>query len=300
MGDPPLTTADAQGMNQKITKDGVDSGVVYDVLENLLAREVSVQVMLDSGLGKTVKSQRKHADPKVAGAAEKLTAKWKDIVAKEQQKKATPAKSAEKKEGKGAPAHTAGSSEKKDERKKEEARKEDKKVAANAKPPDEKRGKVVALFAKALVDPNTPKGETALQELAINMEKVLYEHFKDADDAYTLQVKSVKFNLVDPKNKDFRRLVLTGEIPVDCIPTLNSTQMAGREKIEMKKANWEAATFQDQMFITAQNLGSASDMFQCKKCKKKECTFYQKQTRSSDEPMTVFITCKACGHEWRE
>jgi transcription elongation factor S-II len=54
------------------------------------------------------------------------------------------------------------------------------------------------------------------------------------------------------------------------------------------------------MFITAKNLGATSDMFQCGKCKKRECTFYQKQTRSADEPMTVFITCKACGHEWRD
>jgi len=28
--------------------------------------------------------------------------------------------------------------------------------------------------------------------------------------------------------------------------------------------------------------------------------FYQKQTRSADEPMTVFITCKNCGNEWRD
>jgi len=299
MGDPPLTTADAEEMRKKICKDGVDSQVVCDVLENLLAREVSVQVMLESGLGKTIKIQRKHTDSKVAEVAEKLTAKWKEIVAKEQKKKTTPAKVEAKKEGRGAPTPSTGSIEKREEQKKEEAKKENNKAAPSAKPSDDKRGKVVALFAKALVDPSMPKDEATLQQLAIDIEKVLHEHFKETNDAYTLQAKSIKFNLVDPKNKDFRKLVVTGEIPVYCMPTLNSTQMAGREKIEMKKANWEAATFQDQMFITAKNLGSASDMFECKKCKKK-CTFYQKQTRSSDEPMTVFITCKACGHEWRE
>ena len=38
------------------------------------------------------------------------------------------------------------------------------------------------------------------------------------------------------------------------------------------------------MFITAKNLGATSDMFQCGKCKKRECTFYQKQTRLAHPP----------------
>jgi len=46
-----------------------------------------------------------------------------------------------------------------------------------------------------------------------------------------------------------------------------------------------------QLFITAGNLGAESDMFKCSKCKQKRTTFYQKQTRSADEPMTVHIQC---------
>ena len=57
---------------------------------------------------------------------------------------------------------------------------------------------------------------------------------------------------------------------------------------------------QDKLFITASNLGAESDMFKCAKCKTSRTTFYQKQTRSADEPMTVFITCRNCGHEWRD
>ena len=57
---------------------------------------------------------------------------------------------------------------------------------------------------------------------------------------------------------------------------------------------------QDKLYITASNLGAESDMFKCAKCKTSRTTFYQKQTRSADEPMTVFITCRNCGHEWRD
>ena len=38
----------------------------------------------------------------------------------------------------------------------------------------------------------------------------------------------------------------------------------------------------------------------CKKCGGDRTTHYQKQMRSSDEPMTVFITCLTCGNRWRK
>ena len=37
-------------------------------------------------------------------------------------------------------------------------------------------------------------------------------------------------------------------------------------------------------------------MFSCGKCKSKECTYTQLQTRSADEPMTTFVYCMACGN----
>lgn len=45
--------------------------------------------------------------------------------------------------------------------------------------------------------------------------------------------------------------------------------------------------------------GTPTDEFTCSKCKKNKTVYYQKQTRSADEPMTVFLTCVTCGHKWR-
>ena len=39
--------------------------------------------------------------------------------------------------------------------------------------------------------------------------------------------------------------------------------------------------------------------FKCGKCKKRKCTYVEVQTRSADEPMTVFISCINCGNNWR-
>ena len=43
------------------------------------------------------------------------------------------------------------------------------------------------------------------------------------------------------------------------------------------------------------NLQASTDMFTCKKCKSKRCTYYELQTRSADEPATIFVTCLDCG-----
>jgi len=45
---------------------------------------------------------------------------------------------------------------------------------------------------------------------------------------------------------------------------------------------------------------AATDMFKCTKCGKRQCTYYEMQTRSSDEPMTQFIRCMNCGKQWKQ
>ena len=48
------------------------------------------------------------------------------------------------------------------------------------------------------------------------------------------------------------------------------------------------------------NKALATDRFICNRCHKRECTYYELQTRSADEPMTIFITCVNCGKRWRQ
>jgi len=40
-------------------------------------------------------------------------------------------------------------------------------------------------------------------------------------------------------------------------------------------------------------------ILQCGKCKSKKTEYYQLQTRSADEPMTTYATCKKCGNRWK-
>ena len=38
----------------------------------------------------------------------------------------------------------------------------------------------------------------------------------------------------------------------------------------------------------------------CPKCRNLKAYFMQMQTRSADEPMTIFFKCTNCGHRWKE
>ena len=42
-----------------------------------------------------------------------------------------------------------------------------------------------------------------------------------------------------------------------------------------------------------------TSMFRCGKCKLNNCTYFQMQTRSADEPMTTFVTCLECSNRWK-
>lgn len=72
---------------------------------------------------------------------------------------------------------------------------------------------------------------------------------------------------------------------------------------ELSPDNWKE--LRDQQFRREQrilegNLAMATDRFRCSRCHKKMCTYYELQTRSADEPMTIFITCVNCGKQWRQ
>ncbi len=67
--------------------------------------------------------------------------------------------------------------------------------------------------------------------------------------------------------------------------------------------NWQELA--DRQLLREQKLlegnkGQATDTYKCNRCGKRECTYYQLQTRSADEPMTTFISCLNCGKRWRQ
>ena len=84
---------------------------------------------------------------------------------------------------------------------------------------------------------------------------------------------------------------------------INLLEIADLNYNELWPNNWQ--TILDEK-IKFENIrkeaikASATDMFKCPRCKKRNCTYFELQTRSADEPMTTFITCLECGLKWKQ
>jgi transcription elongation factor S-II len=58
--------------------------------------------------------------------------------------------------------------------------------------------------------------------------------------------------------------------------------------------------FQREQRLLEGNKANATDQFFCTRCHKRQCTYYELQTRSADEPMTIFVQCVNCGKRWTQ
>ncbi len=117
-------------------------------------------------------------------------------------------------------------------------------------------------------------------------------------EIYRQIVRSV-FSNIHPqspvKNPRLLNRVLDGEFKLSEIPSMSSFEMYPEKWFELKDK-----LLQREQKILEGNKSRATDQFKCRRCNKRECTYYELQTRSADEPMTCFISCLNCGKEWRQ
>mmetsp|Transcript_40657 Transcript_40657/g.73231 ORF Transcript_40657/g.73231 Transcript_40657/m.73231 type:complete len:347 (+) Transcript_40657:58-1098(+) len=119
-------------------------------------------------------------------------------------------------------------------------------------------------------------------------------------EAYMNQARSVMYNLKDSKNHSFRFKLMVGFFSPSQVPTLTAEDMASDEKnAERAKDRKYAMEALDQGWALKNGQQLTTGMFQCGKCKGTKTTYFQMQTRSSDEPMTTFVTCLTCNNRWK-
>jgi transcription elongation factor S-II len=140
------------------------------------------------------------------------------------------------------------------------------------------------------------------EDIANQIEESIYNlyTFKQDEYEYEQKAKQLALNLDSTsyiKNKYLRAAVLSGEI--------NPSKIVHFTPQELFPEKWSETILANQELLKKQVEGSkaraTTDMFTCPKCKKKETTYYEQQTRGADEPMTKFITCAAdgCGKQWK-
>jgi DNA-directed RNA polymerase subunit M/transcription elongation factor TFIIS len=85
--------------------------------------------------------------------------------------------------------------------------------------------------------------------------------------------------------------------------SISIDDIASMDPYQLFEGRWKDSFVQQQVREKRQlegNKAMATDRFLCSRCWKRECTYYEMQTRSADEPMTIFITCLNCGKHWRQ
>jgi transcription elongation factor S-II len=108
---------------------------------------------------------------------------------------------------------------------------------------------------------------------------------------YTDRLRSIYINL---KNPNILEQIKSGELLPQTFAFMTHQEMnpeRWKELIEKKKLV-DKSKYDTQLV-------ARTDMFTCGKCKSKKCTYYTMQTRSADEPETIFITCLDCGKNWK-
>lgn len=118
-----------------------------------------------------------------------------------------------------------------------------------------------------------------LQETYLNIARSIYTNLKA--DSYI-------------ENKDLIERFKNREFLPHKLAYMNCEEVfpeRWKDIIDKQKLKFKAAYEIKQVSMT--------DVIKCGKCKNNKISYYELQTRSGDESMTVYFNCIVCGHKWK-
>ncbi|XP_069674401.1 transcription elongation factor S-II isoform X1 [Periplaneta americana] len=281
-------------LNKMSSGDGTGQEQALELLKVLQKLPVNLEVLTKTRIGMTVNALRKSSsDDEVISLSKTLIKNWKKLLS-----------------GPNTPnsKDTASSSKKpkdKEEKPKESESKDkekEKKMPMSFPPASSNTTDAVRLKCRELLttavrgDGEVPEGCASPEELAEELEEAIFQEFRNTDMRYKNRVRSRVANLKDSKNPGLRMNFLVGVIPASRLAVMTAEEMASDEMKNLRNKFTKEA-INDAQLATVQ--GTKTDLLKCGKCKKRNCTYNQVQTRSADEPMTTFVMCNECGNRWK-
>ena len=312
-----------QALEKELPLDGADVERCQDLLARLEEIPISFDILADTMIGKTVSSFKKHD---ILGTkAKSLVKKWKQIAKSHEESAGSQVAAA-------APPKPSPKAAKKIVKKKPLQRQSSTAsditdLAALAAAETEWEGlddqrKIIckkfwelgqsakaALVADGI---NASAVDQLVAPRAAEIEGAVWIEYAAGGaekKAYASKARSLYSNL--KKNMTLTQRVLLGQVPAETLAKLKSEDLASEETkqarqeqakklIDSKRLDWEQANESkiNEMCGIKGELLKAS-LFTCGRCKSTKTTSTQKQTRSADEPMTVFVLCLNCGKRWK-
>lgn len=287
------TEEEVMRIQKKLTKMSSGDGgqdQALDLLKELQNLPITLEILTKTRIGMTVNELRKSSsDDEVISLSKTLIKNWKKLLS------STPTSN---KDG-GSKTDKAKLH---DERSSEPAKKEEKRKTTSFPPSntsDSVRLKCRELLSVAIKgggDSEFPDGCATPEELAEELEEAIFNEFKNTDMKYKNRVRSRVANLKDPKNPNLRLNYIVGALPAARLAVMTAEELASDEMKQIRD-KFKKDAINDAQLATVQ--GTTTDLLKCGKCKKRNCTYNQVQTRSADEPMTTFVLCNECGNRWK-
>lgn len=289
-------------LNKMSSGDGTGQEQALDLLKVLQKLPVDLELLTKTRIGMTVNALRKSSrDEEVISLSKTLIKNWKKFLPEKDSVSSSTSKKKDEKLDKGKEDNdqkkdtTDASETKKEEKSKDVHRKQSSFPAPTTT--DAVRLKCRELLAAALrVDGKVIDSCASPEELAEELEEAIYAEFKNTDNRYKNRVRSRVANLRDVKNPNLRTNFLVGAITPARLAVMTAEEMASDE-IKQLREQFKKEAINDAQLATVQ--GTKTDLLKCGKCKKRNCTYNQVQTRSADEPMTTFVLCNECGNRWK-
>lgn len=284
-------------LSKMITTEDAGQEQALDLLKALQTLSIDLEILTKTRIGMTVNELRKSTkDEEVISLSKTLIKKWKQFLA--------PTPPTKESSSSNSKSSSKSSSKSKSSEKKSEDKEKDRKSSQSSFPApssntmaDAVRIKCREMLANALKT-NTLDEEmcSTVEELAEELEDAIFSEFRNTDMRYKNRIRSRVANLKDPKNPSLRSNFINGAIDAAKLAKMLPEEMASDEMKKIREKFVKEA-INDAQLATVQ--GTMTDLLKCGKCKKRNCTYNQIQTRSADEPMTTFVLCNACGHRWK-
>lgn len=299
---------------------------ILDILSNLDKCSVDVNILTETLIGATVSKFKSNSDSEIAIKAKTLIKKWKQVA---KQSGVGSGKKNDNGNDASASANSSNGSPNKPKKRPSISNSKPAAVAAATTAssasidawdylPSNRKNSAMKLHQLFLQSKSCleSKSQSKPDEIAstiitkaTEVEEAIQSYSKGNKQKYVEKIRSLVFNL--KKNTPLREAILLNQKSPSQLVIMTAKELQTVEKAKecselaaslqgSRRLDWEQANAEkvNEMCGIKGELLKAS-LFTCGRCKSHKTTSTQKQTRSADEPMTVFVFCENCGNRWK-
>lgn len=163
------------------------------------------------------------------------------------------------------------------------------------------RAKVVSRFERALGDPRLARHlEICLWNWTIrtSVRDGIPRFWANSRFRYryTTRALSLAFNASHPRNPGVGQRLRSGELSVKTFASMTHLEMFP----ELYEPIFERLASRELRKMAVSHEDAPDGVYTCRACKSKKTQYTCLQTRSADEPMSIYVSCLHCGKRWKD